>query len=123
MNTTLDSQALFDEQDLKVVGDSFQRKSIERHVPGLDGTLSIDLGEQPRKIKQTGTLRAVSDIAMRARIDAINAFIDGRTHTLMTADGREYADIRMDMFKRDAMEVTGPGVAVRYEMVYTQLRS
>lgn len=123
MNTTLDGQALFGEQDLQVVCDSVQRTSIVRSVSGLDGALSIDLGQQPRKIRQRGVLHAISNTAMHARLDAIDAFIDGRTHILVTTDGQEYPNVRMDAFNRDAMEVTGPGVAVQYEIVYTQLRS
>jgi len=123
MNTTLDGQALFDEQGVQIACDSMKRRSIERDVPGVDGVLSIDLGQQSRKIRQRGVLRAASGTAMRARINAVNAFIDGRTHILVTNDGQEYANVRMDAFHRDAMEVTGPGVAVQYEIVYTQLRS
>ena len=52
MKTTLDEQTLFDEQKLEIEVGSFNRDSIEKTVPGLDGALSIDLGRRSRKIKQ-----------------------------------------------------------------------
>jgi hypothetical protein len=118
---TLDGQALFDERGLQVEVGSHTRACLERAVRGLDGMLSIDLGRRPRQIRQTGTLRAASRAALRLRIETIAAFIDGATHTLVTADGAEYADLRMDSFRRLCEDVSGPGVVAAYEIVYTQL--
>jgi hypothetical protein len=58
---------------------------------------------------------------MHARVRSITAFIDGRTHTLATADGQVFGDLRMDSFKRIAEYPGGPGVVTDYEIVYTQL--
>jgi hypothetical protein len=121
VTTTLDDKALFDEQDLRIEVDSPDRASIERTVCGLDGMLSIDLGRRARKIRQTGTLRATSRAAMDARLNSIRAFVDGDTHTLATADGQEYGRLRMDAFKQTNTRVGGPGTAVEYEIMYTQL--
>jgi hypothetical protein len=123
VKTTLDGQALFDEQDLTMHASGPVRASIERAVSGLDGTLSIDLGQRSREVRQTGTLRAASAHAMHSRVDSIAAFIDGRTHVLMAADGREYRRLRMDSFSQTAQRVGGPGVVVEYEIRYTQLGS
>ena len=76
------------------------RASLERSIAGLDGVLSIDLGARSRRIRQTGVLRAAGRAAMNARIEAIAAFLDGRTHTLATADGRVYDNLRMDSFQQ-----------------------
>lgn len=121
MNVTLDGQAIFDEQGLTLAMGSRGRASLERSVAGLDGVLSIDLGARSRQIRQKGTLRAASRSAMHARIGAILAFIDGRTHTLATTDGQRYDGIRMDSFKRISEHPAGPGVVADYEIVYTQL--
>ena len=121
MKVTLDSQMLFDEQTLDLSTDSFRRESIERVVPGLDGAISIDLGQRSRQIKQTGTLRAKSRAQMNDRIDAISAYMDGDTHILVTGNGRELADLRMDSFKVSSERVDGTGIVVDYEIVYTQL--
>jgi hypothetical protein len=121
MSTTLDGETLFDEQDLQIEVDSPQRGSIERGVPGLDGTLSIDLGRRARKLRQHGTLRAVSRMQMQIRLLAIEAFMDGQTHTLTTTDGRTYSQIRMDSLRLLNSGPTGPGISVEYEITYTQL--
>lgn len=121
MNTTLDGQAIFDEQRLAIAADSWNRIALERAVAGLDGTMSIDLGSRSRQIRQRGVLRAASRTAMYTRIDAISAFIDGRTHVLRTADGQVYNNLRVDAFNRVDERTTGPGIVLEYEIVYTQL--
>jgi len=121
MKVTLDLQMLFDEQELDISTGSYRRDSIERVVPGLDGEISIDLGRRGRQIKQTGTLRAKSREQMNERIDAISAYMDGDTHTLVTSSGRELAELRMDSFKVSGEHTNGAGIVVDYEIVYTQL--
>jgi len=121
MAVTLDGQAIFDEQGLTIIADSPNRASLERAIAGLDGVLSIDLGVRSRQIRQTGTLRAPSRAAMHTRIQAITEFIDGTTHILTTAEGREFAHIRMDTFKKIAEYPGGPGIVADYEIAYTQL--
>jgi hypothetical protein len=121
MSTTLDGEALFDEQDLQIEVDSPQRGSIERGIPGLDGTLSIDLGRRARRLRQHGTLRAVSRMQMQIRLLAIEAFVDGQTHTLTTADGQTYSQVRMDTLRLLNGRPAGPGISVEYEITYTQL--
>ncbi len=121
MRVTLDSQILFDEQALDISTGSFRRDSIERIVPGLDGTISIDLGRRGRQIKQKGTLRAKSREQMNDRIDAISAYMDGETHTLVTRSGRELAELRLDSFKVNGEYADGTGIITDYEIVYTQL--
>ena len=121
MKATLDAQMLFDEQTLEISPSSFSRDSIERTVPGLNGVLSIDLGQRGRKIKQTGTLRAKSRARLDERISKIAEFMDGNTHTLTTGRGREFANLRMDSFKTGSEHADGTGIVVDYEIVYTQL--
>jgi hypothetical protein len=121
MSATLDGQNLFDEQDMKIEQDSIGRDSIERTVPGLDGILSIDMGGRSRKIKQRGGLRAISRAHMDDRIDAILAYIDGDTHTLVIRNGEEFDNVRMDAFKVTEEKTSGSGLCCDYEIVYTQL--
>jgi len=122
MSATLDGQILFDERQLEIELGSVSRDSIERAVPGLDGVLSIDMGGRGRKIKQRGVLRAKSRSQMDDRIKAISAYIDGDTHTLVTGDGEEFDNLRVDVFKVSKERVSGGGVAIDYEIVYTQLK-
>jgi len=121
MSTTLDGQIVFDDDRLCVEPLSLSRDSMERAVPGLNGVLSIDLGKRCRKIKQTGVLRAKSRPEMSSRINTISAYIDGKTHKLVTNTGREFDNLRMDVFKTSNERVSGSGVVVDYEVVYTQL--
>ncbi len=123
MSVTLDGQALFDEANVQIRPGSPARASVERRVCGLDGMLSIDLGRRARTIRQRGTLRAASRTALRARVEAITHFIDGGTHTLVTADGQPYGDLRMDAFNELGESTSGPGVVIEYEIVYTQLEA
>jgi len=122
MNVTLDGQNLFDEQQLEIEPVSPHRDSIERKVAGLDGVLSIDLGSRSREIKQKGALRAKSRTQMNERISAISAYLDGKTHTLQTSNGEKFDNLRMDIFNLSKERTGGAGLAVDYEIIYTQLR-
>ena len=122
MSAALDGQNLFDERELKIEPGSISRDSMERAVAGLDGILSIDLGGRGRKIKQKGVLRAKSQTQMNDRISAISAYMDGDTHQLSTSSGEEFDNLRMDVFKVTKKRASGDGVAIDYEIVYTQLR-
>ena len=121
MSVTIDGQTLFDGHQLEIETGSFNRDSIERRMPGLDGMLSIDLGRRGRKIRQTGTLRAKSRTQMNERVNAISAFTDGDAHTLVTDSGEILDNLRMDSFKMDKEQTDGIGIVVDYEIVYTQL--
>jgi hypothetical protein len=121
MRAALDGQNLFDGQELRFELGSLSRDSIERSTPGFDGMLSIDMGQRGRKIKQVGVLRAKSRLQMDERVGAISAYMDGNTHKLVTDSGEEFDNIRMDAFKVTKKRVSGGGVAVDYEIVYTQL--
>jgi len=122
MSVTLDGQDVFDERKLEIEAGSVGRDSIERMVPGLDGVLSIDLGSRSRKIKQSGVLRAGSRRQMRKKIGLISLFIDGDTHALVVGDGREFDNLRMDVFKVSRERPEGAGLCCDYEIVYTQLK-
>ena len=121
MSITLDGQSLFDQQQLTIELGSIQRDSTERKIAGLDGVLSIDLGQRGRELKQRGVLRAKSDLQMDGRIDAISAYLDGNTHTLARSDGEQLNNLRMDSFKVSKERAGGKGIVVDYEIIYTQL--
>jgi len=122
MGTTLDGQELFDEHELQIESGSIRRDAMERKVSGLDGVLSIDLGERGRRIKQTGSLRAQNQLQMDFRINLISSYMNGNTHTMKTKSGEEFGNLRMDVFKVSKGRASGIGVAVDYEIMYTQLK-
>lgn len=122
MRTMIDGQMLFDEKDLEIEVESVKRECIERAAAGVDGVLNIDLGSRSRKIKQRGTLRAASRQQMENRMGQISAFIDGKTHTLVTAEGKSFCDVRMDSFEAGQIRESGADLVIDYEIIYTQLK-
>ena len=120
MQVTLDGQRVFDEQLLEIRTGSYSRASMERAVPGLDGVLSIDMGQRNRQITQTGTLRAESRLQMDGKISTISAHMDGNTHTLVISN-KEFDNLRMDSFNVSEERADGTGIVVDYEITYTQL--
>lgn len=122
MSITLDGQALFDNQQADVSPASIRRDYIERSIAGVNGLISIDLGERDRKITQKGVLRARSWAEMSEKIKAISAYMDGDTHTLITDNGEQFDNLRMDVFKVTDKRTNGASVVIDYEIVYTQLR-
>jgi hypothetical protein len=122
MKARFDGQVIFDEEGLSIQVDSERREYVERAVAGLDGLLSIDLGERGRQIKQAGVLRAGSEAALRKKISTISAYVDGQAHTLILDSGEQYENLRMDSFKVKAKAASGNGVCCEYEIRYTQLR-
>ena len=122
MSVTLDGQRLFDDQQVVIEVGGAERLSSERSVGGLDGVLSVDMGGRGRKIVQRGTLRAVGVAAMDVRVAAISALMDGGAHTLITAEGRQYGDVRIESFEVTGERPSGVGLESDYEIVYRQLK-
>lgn len=120
MSTTLDGLKLFDENRLRIEVGSYKRDTIEKSAPMLDGVISIDLGCRSRIIKQTGSLRAKSRIALNKRIQAISNLLDGKVHTLASESG-QYQNLRIDSFKVTGQKEDGIGLIADYEIIYTQL--
>lgn len=120
MSVNLDGNRLFDE-GATIEVESVRRELIERAAAGLDGVVSIDLGERGRKIKQKGEIRARSKAEMQRQITAISAFIDGDTHTLTDSEGHMFEDLRVDSVSIEKERVSGSGVVADYEIIYRQL--
>jgi hypothetical protein len=120
MSVNLDGNRLFDE-GATIEVESVRRESIERAAAGLDGVVSIDLGERGRKIKQKGEIRARSKAELKSRIETLSAFIDGDTHTLAGCEGDTYENVRMDSIDIKNERVSGGGVVADYEIIYRQL--
>ena len=122
MQVKLDGQTVFDDEQVQVSVGSLKRSQIERTAAGLNGLVSIDLGNRGRLIKQTGVLRAASRQALAAKIDAVEAFIDGDSHTLTSCEGEVFGNVRMDSFTVKNKKSSGSGLCCQYEAVYTQLK-
>ncbi len=90
-------------------------------MAGLDGVMTIDLGGRGRKIRQRGKLRTRSRTELNSKAETISAFIDGDTHTLVTAQGQRYENLRIDSVSVKNEQISGSGVVADYEIVYRQL--
>jgi len=121
MAITLDGQNLFDEQQLEIRLESVHRDSLVRTLAGLDGVMSVDLGQRGRIVKQKGASAAKSKQKMNTKISAISAFMDGDTHTLLGDSGEKFENLRVDAFKVTKEYPTGSGIACEYEIIYRQL--
>ena len=120
MAAILDSTIKFEQLSLEV--GSRARDSIERSIAGVDGALSIDLGMRERKIVVKGLLRAVSVELLFARENSIAELIDGNVHTLESAGGVEFKNLRIDSFEVTRQDYSGPGVCSEFTIQATQLR-
>jgi hypothetical protein len=111
---------LFDEP-VTIEAESVRRRSIDRSAMGLDGVVSIDLGKRGRKIRQKGELRARSKTEMNNKVEIITGLMDGDTHTLATAQGEIFENLRVDSVGVKNERTSGNGVVADYEIVYMQL--
>lgn len=96
--TRLDGETLFDSGPHTLTAGPWQRELQRRAFNGLDGELTLDLGRRGRSMKQAGRLSADSVEALQALIDAIEAFNDGRPHTLIDPNGREQPRVLITRF-------------------------
>ena len=117
----LDGINLFGEGESQIEVGSFGRESIERSVAGLDGVISIDLGERGRKIRQKGEIRARSKAELDSKVGAISSLVDGDTHTLVSSQGKTFENLRVDSVSVKNERESGSGVVSDYEIVYVQL--
>jgi len=121
MGASLDGVMLFGEEESQIEVGSFARECIERAAAGLDGVMSIDLGGRGRKIRQKGVLRARSRAELSSKAEAISAFMDGETHTLVNSRGEKFENLRIDSVSVKNERVSGSSVIADYEIVYMQL--
>jgi hypothetical protein len=121
MGVVLDGITLFGEGKSELEVGSFSREHIERSAAGLDGVVSIDLGGRGRKVRQKGEIRARSKTELNSRVEAISALMDGDAHTLVSSQGETFENLRIDSVSVKNERVSGSGIVVDYEIIYTQL--
>jgi hypothetical protein len=96
MSVCIDGEVKIDES--KFEAGSVRRQVDERSVGALDGVASIDLGGRGRDIAVEGILRAASGKGLDVLTDMIEAKMDGGICVLSVDDGREFGDVRIDIF-------------------------
>jgi hypothetical protein len=122
-NTTImfDSQAIFGAGRHVLQPMSWRRVSSDRAFSGLDGMMSVDLGLRERKLKQRGSLSAVSVAGLMQLVESISVYIDGQAYTLLDQHGVTYGNVRMDSFRLLGSIAVGNQSQCEYEITYTQL--
>jgi len=122
MNVTIDGQNLFDNNCIEILQGTIKRNSIEKNVSGLEGTLTIDLGSQKRLITQKGTISADCHNTLIKKIDDIEAFIDGKTHSLKQKSGKTFENVKMISFEVKPEQISAINNSFNYKIIYEQLK-
>lgn len=87
----------------------------------FDKKVCFKIARRGRKIKQTGTLRAKSRQLLEEKLSGIKDYMDGYPYTLVTDDGSQFQNARIDAFKWRYKLPDRRGFALEYEIVYTLL--
>jgi len=122
MGTRLDGIEIFEGAEIEIELGPLKREAISRKIGGSGMILSIDLGMNEREVVQRGRLIAGYRDELNDKIGLIRLFMDGKCHTLTTASGYEYGDLRMDYLEVRNETKSGGGIIADYEIIYTQLR-
>ena len=120
-DATLDGEMLFSSGPHVMVIGSPHRRVKDLAFNGLAGGLALDLGDGPREIVQRGVLSADTAAMLAIGEAAIEAFIDGRTYTLMTPEEMDYPNCRMERFERIGPPQAGSRWHQPYRITYLQL--
>ena len=121
MRVWIDREVKIDEAVLEA--GSIRRGVVERSICGLDGVASIDLGDRGREISVKGILRAASGKGLDSFTKMIEAKMDRGTCILSLDNGREFGDIRIDLFETEDLEFSGSSVSCKCKLLCKQLRS
>ncbi len=101
---------------------SVHREIIERGACGLDGVASIDLGSRGRDISIEGVLRAASGIGLDSVTGMIEAKMGEGVCKLSIDDGRDFGDVRIDVFEMYDRQFGGSSVNCKCKLLCKQLK-
>jgi len=119
--SSLDGAALFSSGPHWFRPGPWQRNLERRSFPGADGELVLDLGLRARAIYQGGRLGAPTADAMARQIVAIEALVDGQSHTLVDGQGATYSGVILEKFEQTSPIRAGAGFWCEYACQYLQL--
>ena len=118
---TFADESLFASGPHIVRSESPARRVVDETFCGLSGTLTVDLGEGPRAIRQHGVLSAASASGLAAAAAAIESYVDGQPYTLVAPDGATFEACRMEAFERVGPPEVGTAWHQAYAITYRQL--
>ena len=119
--STLDGKNLFSSGPCEIRPEHWERKTIQRGFPGIDGELVLDLGLRGRTIVQEGRLQAASAVALQSLISAIRTEDDGNLHTLVDNHGQTYTQVFIEQFQLQTPLNEGRNHWCDYRLIYRQL--
>lgn len=119
--SSLDGQNLFASGPHTFRLGPWERRLERRALPGLTGEVVIDLGVRGRAIHQAGRLCAANRQALQAVLSAVEASLDGRTHTLVDGHGQSYGAVMLEQFELTGPIRQGRGFWCDYACRYLQL--
>ena len=119
--STLDGEGLFSSGPCEIRPGHWERKTLRRGFPGIDGELVLDFGLRGRTIIQRGRLQAVSAEALQGLIDPITAKDDGNLHTLVDNHGESYTQVFIEQFQLQTPLNEGWNHWCDYRLTYRQL--
>lgn len=117
----LDGQDIFGSGPHEFRAGGWERAMQRRSFPGLGGELVLDGGLRGRPIVQTGRLQADTQASLLAQVRAVEAFADGRTHTLSDNAGRSLPKVLVESFELTSPLRRGRGWWCEYRIQYRQL--
>ena len=119
--STLDGNDLFGSGPHAIRPGAWERAVARRGFPGADGELVLDMGLRSRAIEQTGRLQAETAGQLHAALAAVEAYDDGRLHTLIDSTGQTYANVLIERFEPSTPLRRGRGFFCEYALRYRQL--
>ena len=116
----LDHRPLFASGPSKLRDHGRSLRHALHEPPGGDGGTIIAHGRSVRTLTQTGTLIADTPEALHEQTAAIEAVMDGLSHTLTLLGGWTYEGVVMLRFEPGRVELLGPRVRCSYRIEYVQ---
>jgi hypothetical protein len=98
-----------------------RRAQVQFAFAGNNGERSLDMGRRGRPIVIEGRLAAAAKGDLLERVAAIEALIDGATHTLTDNHGRSFTQCRVDRFEAADRIDRGDAYSLAYRCELTQL--
>lgn len=72
------------------------RRDQKANYPGLNGTESLDMGDQGAFTTVTGRLYGTDPGSYQAAVSALMAFFDGNVHVLTDNDGFSWPNVKFE---------------------------
>lgn len=118
---TFDNEQLFGPGPARFKFGALKLRHAAQSLPGSRGVHLDPQGTQARQIFQAGTLISDSPDGLRKQVAAVEAKVDGLSHTLIDNLGQSWPDTVMLEFKAEAFTRVGARWKAAYQVEYLQV--